>query len=90
MKPPLHHPYVRMVLSQELRDVLTVMVTFSPPSLCADGTEPGVLGCSNNDETSSPHPYVRMVLSQELRDVLTVMVNSLHHPYVQMVLSQEF
>ena len=26
MKPPLHHPYVRMVLSQELRDVLTVMV----------------------------------------------------------------
>ena len=54
MKPPLRHPYVRMVLSQELRDVLTVMVHSLHHPYVQMVPEPGVLGCSNNDETSSP------------------------------------
>ena len=46
-------PYVQTGTSQELRDVQTVMGHFPDPTLCADGTAPGDLGCSNNDETFS-------------------------------------
>ena len=70
-------PYVQTGRSQELRDVQTVMGTFSDPTLCADGTAPGDLGCSNNDETfSDPTLCAEMGRSQELRDVQTVMVHS--------------